>query len=127
MHRGPVVLIDEHNSSKLCPCCGKKLRNVAKAATTTRPKTGATNERLRTCPTADGETTCELFQAYPDRLDRDKLACFNLIRRMRAKLEGKRAPKELQRPPAKQSAKLSRKRAPKELRRPPAKQSAKQS
>ena len=46
MHRGPVVLIDERNSSMLCPCCGKKLRLCSWISTSTPPCPHRQQQRL---------------------------------------------------------------------------------
>lgn len=77
--RSVVLLLDEYNTSKLCPCCGEELRDVEGGA---KGKKGERGERLRICKSTDrgGKHACDLFRAHPRGLDRDELACCNFAR-----------------------------------------------
>ena len=62
MHHGCVILLDEYKTSKTCPACGCDLDDAG--------------NRLRVCPSG----SCELFKDHPKGMDRDVLACLNMVR-----------------------------------------------
>ena len=62
MHHGCVILLDEYKTSKTCPACGCDLDDAG--------------NRLRVCPSG----SCELFKDHQEGIDRDVLACLNMVR-----------------------------------------------
>ena len=75
MERAPVLLLDEFNTSKKCPCCGADMVDLPATGGETNGEHG---ERLRICETTLRGTPCPLFHRFPKGLDRDDLACVNL-------------------------------------------------
>ena len=63
MHHGCVILLDEYKTSKCCPACGCDLETV--------------NDRLRICTSG---SACALFKDHKEGMDRDVLACLNMVR-----------------------------------------------
>ena len=91
--RGLVFLLDEYNTSKMCPCGKCELED--------KPDEKNKGTRLR-CHKATGpESSCCVLDAFgPLKVDRDSLAVVNLAQCASRALTGKERPDHLKRPSA---------------------------
>ena len=101
MDRGPVLLLDEWGTSKYCPCCGAEMEDVPSS------QTEEDGERLRRCKTATLGAPCDLMLRCEDGLDRDAVACVNMLVCVYALLTIGTRPPHLQRDGGTQSAAAS--------------------
>ena len=85
--RGPTVVMDEYNTSKMCPCGTSELKNVHES------------HRLRCHKTVglDGPC-CVECSLGAENMDRDVLAIINFLLCARCALDGKERPDHLRGP-----------------------------
>ena len=85
--RGPTVVMDEYNTSKMCPCGTSELKNVHES------------HRLRCHKTVGlGGPCCVECSLGAENMDRDVLAIINFLLCARCALDGKERPDHLRGP-----------------------------
>ena len=85
--RGPTVIMDEYNTSKMCPCGTSELKNVHES------------QRLRCHKTVGPDGPCCVECSLgAENMDRDVLAIINFLLCARCALDGKERPDHLRGP-----------------------------